>query len=107
MQNYAKSVATEILRQLGGNRFIVMTGAKSFSYFDENGECGLTFRLPSNFAMKGINLVKIKLDFTDTYQVKFSRVRGAEVKDISRFDNIYCDQLALLFTQETGLHTVL
>ncbi|HCJ9895432.1 hypothetical protein SND00_15830 [Escherichia coli] len=28
MQNYAKSVATEILRQLGGNRFIVMTGAK-------------------------------------------------------------------------------
>ncbi len=45
MQNYAKSVATEILRQLGGNRFIVMTGAKSFSYFDENGECGLTFRL--------------------------------------------------------------
>lgn len=81
MQNYAKSVATEILRQLGGNRFIVMTGAKSFSYFDENGECGVTFRLPSNFAMKGINLVKIKLDFTDTYQVKFSRVRGAEVKD--------------------------
>ncbi len=68
MQNYAKSVATEILRQLGGNRFIVMTGAKSFSYFDENGECGLTFRLPSNFAMKGINLVKIKLDFTDTYR---------------------------------------
>ena len=67
----------------------------------------LTFRLPSNFAMKGINLVKIKLDFTDTYQVKFSRVRGDEVKDISRFDNIYCDQLARLFTQETGLHTVL
>ncbi len=30
MQNYAKSVATEILRQLGGNRFIVMTGAKTF-----------------------------------------------------------------------------
>ncbi len=30
MQNYAKSVATEILRQLGGNRFIVMTGAKVF-----------------------------------------------------------------------------
>ena len=83
MQNYAKSVATEILLQLGGNLFIVMTGAKSFSYFDENGECGVTFRLPSNFAMKGINLVKIKLDFTDTYQVKFSRVRGDEVKDIS------------------------
>ncbi|EKQ1728239.1 hypothetical protein P4X70_004495 [Salmonella enterica] len=107
MENYAKSVATEILHQLGGNRFIVMTGAKHFSYFDENGECGLTFRLSSNFAMKGINLVKVKLDFSDTYQVTFSRVRGGDVKDISSFDNIYCDQLAWLFTQETGLHTML
>ncbi|HDZ7083813.1 hypothetical protein [Escherichia coli] len=58
MENYAKFVATEILKQLGGNRFIAMTGATKFAYFDENGECGLFFRLPSNFAMKGINLVK-------------------------------------------------
>ncbi|AHB12017.1 hypothetical protein CFSAN002069_24630 (plasmid) [Salmonella enterica subsp. enterica serovar Heidelberg str. CFSAN002069] len=46
----------------------------------------VNFPFAVKFAMKGINLVKIKLDFTDTYQVKFSRVRGAEVKDISRFD---------------------
>ncbi|EFE7250305.1 hypothetical protein F9V24_27190, partial [Escherichia coli] len=69
MENYAKFVATEILNQLGGNRFIAMTGAKNFTCFDENGESGLCFRLPSNFAMKGINLVKIKLTFSDTYLV--------------------------------------
>ncbi|EPZ2570077.1 hypothetical protein ACXLTH_004203 [Salmonella enterica subsp. enterica serovar Kiambu] len=107
MENYAKFVATEILHQLGGNRFIVMTGAKSFTYFDENGECGLTFRLPSNFAIQGINLVKIKLSFSDTYQITFSCVRGKVIKDISTFDNIYCDQLEYLFTQETGLNTKL
>ncbi|HFR1940581.1 TPA: hypothetical protein ACHVB4_003052, partial [Shigella sonnei] len=61
MENYAKFVATEILKQLGGNRFIAMTGATKFAYFDEKGECGLFFRLPSNFSIKGINLVKIKL----------------------------------------------
>ncbi|EGO4531881.1 hypothetical protein ITZ90_004999 [Escherichia coli] len=59
MENNAKFVATEILNQLGGNRFIAMTGAKNFACFDENGECGLCFRLSSKFAMKGIHLVKI------------------------------------------------
>ncbi len=80
MENYAKFVATEILKQLGGNRFIAMTGATKFAYFDENGECGLFFRLPSNFAMKGINLVKIKLTFSDTYLVTFFRIRGTTKK---------------------------
>lgn len=105
MENYAKFVATEILNQLGGNRFIAMTGAKKFAYFDEDGECGLTFRLPSKFAMNGINLVKIKLTFSDTYLVSFSRVRGATVKEVSTFDNIYCDQLECLFNEQTGLAT--
>lgn len=105
MENYAKFVATEILKQLGGNRFIAMTGATKFAYFDENGECGLFFRLPSNFAMKGINLVKIKLTFSDTYLVTFYRIRGTTKKEISKFDNIYCDQLESLFSEETGLAT--
>ncbi|ECT6020487.1 hypothetical protein N6N71_21255 [Escherichia albertii] len=105
MENYAKFVATEILNQLGGNRFIAMTGAKNFAYFDEDGECGLSFRLPSKFAMNGINLVKIKLTFSDTYQVTFSGVRGAMVKEVSTFDNVYCDQLECLFNEQTGLAT--
>lgn len=105
MENYAKFVATEILNQLGGNRFIAMTGAKNFAYFDEDGECGLSFRLPSKFAMNGINLVKIKLTFSDTYQVTFARVRGAMVKEVSTFDNVYCDQLECLFNEQTGLAT--
>ncbi|VCY53588.1 hypothetical protein BANRA_05343 [Escherichia coli] len=29
MENYAKFVATEILKQLGGNRFIAMTGQQN------------------------------------------------------------------------------
>lgn len=78
MENNAKFVATEILNQLGGNRFIAMTGAKNFACFDENGECGLCFRLSSKFAMKGIHLVKIKLTFSDIYLVTFAYYREGD-----------------------------
>ncbi|AXF77019.1 hypothetical protein AV903_14875 [Erwinia tracheiphila] len=43
----SKEIAVEILNQLGGNKFIAMTGAKNFVWL-ENG--GLIFKLPSNFA---------------------------------------------------------
>ncbi|MGE9087657.1 hypothetical protein ACQKCE_11120 [Escherichia coli] len=39
--SYAEHVAQTILGQLGGQRFVVMTGAKNLAYFDDNGECGL------------------------------------------------------------------
>jgi hypothetical protein len=50
-------VAETILEQLGGKRFIVMTGAKHFAA-DGNA---LRFRLPSNFAKSGINAVTISI----------------------------------------------
>ena len=55
--------------------------------------------------MKGINLVKIKLTFSDTYLVTFFRIRGTTNKEIAKFDSIYCDQLESLFSEETGLAT--
>ncbi|EIP9270516.1 hypothetical protein LT886_002400, partial [Salmonella enterica] len=54
----SKDIAVEILNQLGGNKFIAMTGAKNFVWLEKGG---LIFKLPSNFARNGINLVRIKL----------------------------------------------
>lgn len=101
----AKEIATEILCQLGGNRFIAMTGARQFSYFDDKGECGICFRLPTRFAMNGINYVKIKLTWADTYEVTFFKVTGINIKTVVTHDNIYFDGLQDIFTQETGLNT--
>ncbi|UCQ29621.1 hypothetical protein DCF83_18045 (plasmid) [Edwardsiella tarda] len=98
----SKFIAIEILKQLGGKRFIAMTGAKKFVALD-NG--GLLFVLPSNFARNGINHVKITLDPSDTYTIVFYKVRGALIKEINSFSMIYCDQLQYIFTQETGLNT--
>jgi len=95
------TVSRTILDQLGGNRFAVMTGAKSFVGSDN----ALSFRLPSNFARDGINAVRVTLDPSDTYTVRFMRVRGTKITDIATTDTVYCDDLQSTFTRITGLDT--
>lgn len=93
------SVAKTILEQLGGNRFIAMTGAHNFA----GGSDSLQFRLPSNFAKNSINSVSITLTPMDTYTVILSRVRGTKVTQISRHEHAYAEDLQKLFRAETGL----
>ena len=96
-------VAETILSQLGGHKFVVITGAKHLCTL----ESGLQFSLPGGrgFAKQGINKVQIILDPLDTYTVKFFKIRKMEIKTISEFTNIYSDDLQALFTRETGLYT--
>ena len=98
-------VANTILQQLGGRKFIVMTGARNFVGSDE----GLSFRLPGSggFCKAGINCVQVTLMPSDTYNVTFSRLRGDKLTVVSEFTDIYCDGLRELFTRETGLETSL
>ena len=66
-------VAKTILAQLGGKRFIAMTGANSFTGSADE----LTFKLPTRGKMRA---VKIKLEPSDTYTFKGSGIaRLAEV----------------------------
>lgn len=99
-----KQIATTILKQLGGNKFIAMTGARRFVAL-ENG--GIIFHLPSNFAVKGINIVKIELDPSDTYNITFYKAHRGIIKEIDNYEMIYCDQLQGIFTKVTGLYTSL
>ncbi len=95
-------IVTNILFQLGGNKFMAMTGAKHLAGFDN----GLQFSLPGNgFCKRGINKVQVLLDATDTYTVVFGKIRKHEYKEISRFSDIYAEDLQTLFTRETGLET--
>ncbi len=64
------TVATTILEQLGGRRFLVMTGAR---YLLAHA-AALSFQLPSNFAKNGINRVRVDLNSHDLYDVTFSRL---------------------------------
>ena len=98
-------VAKTILQQLGGNKFIVMTGAKNFTGSPD----ALSFKLPGGggFCKDGINAVRIALTPADDYNIDFMRVRGMTVKTIKKDDGIYFDQLQEVFTEATGLRTSL
>lgn len=95
-------VAETILAQLGGKRFTVMTGAKSFA----SGNNCLTFFIPLT---NRVNHVTITLNASDLYDVKFSRYTSTTLsfKTISEFKDVGVESLRDLFTHETGLATSL
>ena len=93
-------VATAILEQLGGNRFIAMTGAKSFTTSDKS----LSFRLPKYEATK-INVVRIELNAQDTYDIEFYYARGSNLRLLKQLVGIYAEQLQEVFKEVTGLDT--
>ena len=94
--------AEEVLQQLGGRRFIAMTGAKNFVKNDK--EKSITFKIPK--AKDGITHVMITLNASDTYTVNFLSIRGNNIKQ-KPIKGVYNDQLQSIFTQYTGLYTSL
>ena len=92
------TVSKTILAQLGGNKFIAMTGAKHFLGSADT----LRFQLPSARAAKGVKFVSIQLMPSDTYTMLFHNLKGVVVKS---YEDVYCDQLQELFTTQTGLDT--
>lgn len=99
----SQMIATEILRQIGGRRFIAMTGAKNML----SHESGLSFRLPSRFATDGINYVKVTLTADDDYTVEFGKVWGVKYRVLATVEGVYCDNLRDVFTDKTGLECTL
>jgi hypothetical protein len=87
---------------MGGlRRLHVFTGAHSFTAINN----GLMFRIPGKgFAKDSINLVTVTLTPMDEYIMTFSRVRGGTVKEIRRYEGVYCDMLMDLFEEATGLY---
>ena len=102
-------VAREILKQLGGNKFRMMTGAKNFVA----GENYLTMKIGRN--KTACNRLKITLNSMDTYDMRFSRVSigrwnsksCGEFKETSvkEYDGVDDDMLQEIFTLHTGMYT--
>jgi len=101
MRSTDMTVAQEILRQLGFQGFIRMTGANHFV----GGTDSLSFRLPGGggFCKNGINYVRITLMPSDTYNVEFGRIRGNKYTIVATPTDIYFDGLLDCISSETGL----
>jgi hypothetical protein len=106
-----KEIAKTILDQLGGNKFIVMTGSKDF-LADRNR---LLMTLAKN--QSKANRLEISLNGLDTYDMKFFKytpfkfntstmaIRQEKMEDVKIIKNVYCDQLQQIFSSVTGLYT--
>ena len=92
-------VATTILQQLGGNKFIAMTGAKNFGSIEK----GLSFKIGRNSS--GYNHVKIVLNSLDLYDMHFIKVRKCRIVKDDEVCGLYDDMLQRTFTDKTGLYT--
>ena len=90
-------VADEILRQLGGGRFVAMTGSRNFIGSDNS----LSFKVGRN--AHRIGYVSITLNAMDTYDMAFPGARGK----VTEIGGVYNDQLQAVFTKATGLYTSL
>ncbi len=101
MSNY--QVANTILQQLGGHRFIVMTGAHTLAEIDK----GLSFRISSRMTKNKANAIKIVLDPSDTYTVKFIKLSKTKMTVVEEYSDVYCDSLQRIFTDATGMYTSL
>ena len=99
-------IPNTILAQLGGNRFVVMTGARNLIA----GEDYLGMALPTaRHDGKRVTHVRVTLDPSDTYTVEAlsfnPRSRVAPFKTIVTESGVYCDNLQAVFTDLTGLAT--
>ncbi|MFN9111990.1 MAG: hypothetical protein ACK5XN_18150 [Bacteroidota bacterium] len=97
--NNDAAIAREILNQLGGNKFIAMTGATVM-------RDGAT--LVAKFKGSRIaNIMYITLNAMDLYDVRICKFRGCDIKEVATMENAYSDMLQPFFTQTTKLYTSL
>lgn len=93
-------VQQEIIKQLGGNKFRVMTGAS----FIADGANTLIVKFKGSPLA---NIMYITLNGLDLYDVRICKYRGANIKDVDVSENVYSDMLCLIFEKATGLRTSL
>jgi hypothetical protein len=102
-EQFTKEMADTVLAQLGGNRFIAMTGAKHF-LFDPTAS-NISFKIGSG-AKDAINFVKITYNRGgDDYTMEFFSSRGVNLVPKGKVVSVYGDQLQSIFTKYTGFDT--
>lgn len=97
----APTIANIIFRQLGGSRFLAMTGAQSLV---DRGN-GLSMTLPASMTKGRVNRLTITLAGDDTYTVETARFRKLDLIVQERCEGIYVDMLHETIREMTGLAT--
>jgi hypothetical protein len=97
----ASDVARTILQQLGGSKFIAMTGAKGFVAETKY----LKFSIGRN--KSGANTVIIRLNSKDLYDIELYKYRKLELKLSAKKTDVSVENLRNVFESMTELRTSL
>jgi hypothetical protein len=95
------TTAQQILKILGGNKFIAMTGATVYS--DNNGQTLIAKFKGSRIA----NIMYVTLNSLDLFDVKICKYKSLDIKTVKELNNCYADMLKPLFEDVTKLRTSL
>lgn len=102
------NVAATILQQMGGRRFLYITGSKEPLVINN----GLRMKLARNKTQAN-RLDVIYDEGKDLYEMRFYRLilhqhpLSVEIKEIVKHEDVYCEMLQSIFTEVTGLYTKL
>ncbi len=110
----ANALAQTILQQMGGNKFLVMTGCKDLVWDDKNSTLRMT--IPKNGSKA--NRLWVTYNWgSDSYTMRFFRYTAPrlnsktyewsdeKITEVAEFKEIYFDQLQELFTEVTKMYT--
>jgi len=99
-ERVSNSEAKVILSQLGGSKFIAMTGAKNFGVGNE----GLSMSIGKNSK----RITHFIVDYNrgrDLYNLEFVRMWGGRRISVKKLKGVYFDDLQYNFKRYTGLNT--
>lgn len=96
-------VAKTILQQLGGTKFLAMTGSKNLT----TTKYSLNMNLSKNNA--SAKFLTVELEENDTYTMTFSKLKKGTFEFIicQQKTGVLFDQMQAVFTEVTGLRTSL
>lgn len=106
----SKQVAETILAQMGGNRALVMMGAKGLAYGEarEGEHLGyLRWQMGAgvrNAKGKLVTHVTVTLCLDDTYRVESYSIRGLKCTALDCVDMVYVDALRPTIESVTGCY---
>lgn len=96
------TVAQTILSQLGGNRFVAMTGAKNLT----SSANALTMKINGRYFGKKVSHIRVTLDAVDLYTIEALDCPGTKpIMTRNTVSGVGAEDLAPVFTTLTGLHT--
>lgn len=106
-----KEIMLNLYLQLGGHKFVVMTGSKFVGYSeDEHGNLQQLIKLSRN-ATTANRLYITYNEGLDLYTMRFTNLSvnrkdfSCKEKEIYSNEDVYFDDLQRVFTEVTGLYT--